>query len=392
LARRELSTGARCAVELLEQRIQLSTTPSAATQLLGTGISASQINLTWVETSTVNLTGFTVERSVDGVNFTAIATNLPASTTSYSDTSGLAPQTQYTYEVVSLGSSGNAVSQPTIANTLSTVVDTGQPVSPTAGFNFNASANTVTPTASQRNNIYYVGQSVSFTLTPSANQTLVGTTYQVRDYYGNLVDSGAASATTLTVNVSQPGWYKLYLYGSTSSSAYGTSVGGTTFTILNSSPNFPVVPAPGVDVASGGSVNDEAVRDVTGLGPQRYAVPDASDPQSALALIEPDIAIDNQLYLSNTDSQRPRSELIAFPNGVPGNFDYSGISTIVAALHAEFPGDQFYYEANNEPDLAGESPAQFVSDLKTFRSTILAAAIAANSGLSGDSPRQSGPR
>ena len=65
--------------------------------------------------------------------------------------------------------------------------------------------------------------------------------------------------------------------------------------------------------------------------------------------------------------------MIGFPNEVPGSFHLSGIATLVTALHQQYPSDVFYYEANNEPDLAGETPTQFVSDLQGFRAAVLAA-------------------
>ena len=44
------------------------------------------------------------------------------------------------------------------------------------------------------------------------------------------------------MNVTQPGWYKLYLYSTTISSTFGDVVGGTTFSIFRTNANFPVLP------------------------------------------------------------------------------------------------------------------------------------------------------
>ncbi|TDE10560.1 fibronectin type III domain-containing protein [Dyadobacter psychrotolerans] len=70
--------------------------PAAPTDLAAATISSSQINLTWKDVST-NETGFELQRSTDGTNFTKI-TDLPANTTTYQNT-GLNPATQYWFRV-----------------------------------------------------------------------------------------------------------------------------------------------------------------------------------------------------------------------------------------------------------------------------------------------------
>ena len=257
-------------------------------------------------------------------------------------------------------------------------------------------SNAVNATGTQRNNIFYPGQAVSFNLAPATNGTsLSATNYEVRDYYGTLVANGAVSSSSLSVNVSQPGWYKLYLYSSSSSATYGDSVGGTAFSIFRNNANLPAMPAPSVspEVDSSIDPNSEVVRDVANLGPQRYAVIDATQGTSGIGVgsggsiaagsIAADIAVDEQLYLNNgtgPDASRPRSELIAFPNGTSNLSDSSqnasylaGITQIVSYLHTKYPGSVFYYEARNEPDLANESAAQFIAEIKAFYNTVKAA-------------------
>jgi len=77
------------------------TTPAVAlnapTSLVATAVSSSRINLVWTDTDTNEL-GYKVERSTDGTNYTEIANNLSANTTSYSDLS-LNPGTTYFYRV-----------------------------------------------------------------------------------------------------------------------------------------------------------------------------------------------------------------------------------------------------------------------------------------------------
>ncbi|MCU0498469.1 MAG: hypothetical protein MUF87_14050 [Anaerolineae bacterium] len=91
--------------------------PAAPTNLVGTPTSQTQINLTWQDNSD-NENRFTVERSSDnGVNWTELAANLPANTTTYSDTTG-AQCTTYQYRV----SAQNAVTRSPFATTTATTL------------------------------------------------------------------------------------------------------------------------------------------------------------------------------------------------------------------------------------------------------------------------------
>jgi len=84
--------------------------PTAPGRLIALATSGSQIDLSWKEASS-NESGFTVERSTDGITFTQIAT-LNANAVSYSNT-GLAASTSYTYRVNSfitdVGSTSSAI-------------------------------------------------------------------------------------------------------------------------------------------------------------------------------------------------------------------------------------------------------------------------------------------
>jgi titin len=84
---------------------------SATTQLYlrATKASSSQIDLGWV--SGTGISSYTVERSIDGSNWQAVATT---SGTSYNDT-GLAPNTTYYYKIVA---SNGAFSPPVSATTM----------------------------------------------------------------------------------------------------------------------------------------------------------------------------------------------------------------------------------------------------------------------------------
>ncbi len=97
--------------------------------------------------------------------------------------------------------------------------------------------------SSHRNNVFRAGEAVQFYVASAG-----ATSYSVRDYYGNLVDSGSVNSNIIAPNVSQPGWYKLYLQGATSQAVWGNSVGGTTFCIFRNDARFPALPTPAFEV------------------------------------------------------------------------------------------------------------------------------------------------
>ncbi|MDX1962067.1 MAG: PA14 domain-containing protein [Pirellulales bacterium] len=72
------------------------TQPAAPTSLLAAAAGATTVNLTWVDNAN-NEDNYAVERSLDGVNFSVIAT-IPANSINYSDT-GRTPGTTYFYQV-----------------------------------------------------------------------------------------------------------------------------------------------------------------------------------------------------------------------------------------------------------------------------------------------------
>ncbi len=81
------------------------TVPTAPNALSAAAASASTISLGWTDASN-NETGFLVERSLNGVDFTQVAT-LGAATTSYSS-NGLLASTTYYYRVRAYNSAGNS--------------------------------------------------------------------------------------------------------------------------------------------------------------------------------------------------------------------------------------------------------------------------------------------
>ena len=80
--------------------------PAAANNLAATTISSSRIDLVWSDNAT-NETGYKIERSTDGVNYSVIAT-IAANSTNYSDTVGLSASTKYYYAVVATNAGGDS--------------------------------------------------------------------------------------------------------------------------------------------------------------------------------------------------------------------------------------------------------------------------------------------
>jgi len=211
----------------------------------------------------------------------------------------------------------------------------------------------VQPDGGKRNPVFYVGEPVAFTLNAAA------ATYEVRDYWGELVDQGPA-AQRITLKVSKPGWYKLYLYGKDATKEWGDVVGGTMLVVLRRNPNFPELPPKGTP--NGGDTEDEVMRDISGMGPQRHPA-NADKPEESIRELEKSIAIDCRLYLPY-DPLRKRVLMIAFPNGTKGK--EAGVRKIVE----HFKNVVRYYEPRNEPNYGGSGKDFAEKEMKPFYETI----------------------
>jgi autotransporter-associated beta strand protein len=95
----------------------------ALSNLSATVLSSSQVRLDWTINST-NQSGFVVQRSTDGINFTTIPPTTAADAASYTDT-GLSPGTTYYYQVQAT----NALTSSPFCDAISTVTI---PAAPTA--------------------------------------------------------------------------------------------------------------------------------------------------------------------------------------------------------------------------------------------------------------------
>ncbi len=211
----------------------------------------------------------------------------------------------------------------------------------------------VQPDCGKRNPVFYVGEPVVFSLGPSAAR------YEVRDYWGELVDQGPAGER-ITLKVPKPGWYKLYVYGKEATKQWGDMVGGTMLAVFRRNPNFPELPskaAPG-----GGVTEDEVMRGVSGMGPQRHAA-NADKPEESIRELEKSIAIDRQMYLPY-DPLRKRALMIAFSNGTKGK--EAGVRKIVE----HFKDVVRYYEPRNEPNYGSSGKDFAEKEIRPFYETV----------------------
>jgi len=227
----------------------------------------------------------------------------------------------------------------------------------TGGWSWKTPPNMVTLDSGRRNPIFYVGEQAAFAVGGKGPATH----YEVRDYYGTLVDQGRCGVR-LAVKALGPGWYKLYVYGDVDQGPpWGKVVGGTNIAVFRRDPHFPPL-APKDAPGGGDGIGDQPTRDVTGMGPERLSVSDASKPDEAIKKLEGEVAIDRKLYLPY-DPARHRVLMVAFPNSTK---DLSGVRKIVT----RFQNDVEYWEPRNEPN-GGSSGADFaVKEMKPFYDTV----------------------
>ncbi len=130
------ATGGLAAIQDIQSWTYTSTSqtpPTAPTGLILTPASSTEIDLSWTDTAN-NETGFKIERSTNGTNFTQIASTVTNQTT-YNDTA-LSPATQYWYRVRATNPSGDSA--------FATAGPVTTPVPPNAPSNFVASQITST--------------------------------------------------------------------------------------------------------------------------------------------------------------------------------------------------------------------------------------------------------
>jgi hypothetical protein len=109
--------------------VPLQTAPQPPTALTSSATSPSQINLSWNTPSNTGgspITGYKIERSVDGGAFSVLVPNTGSTSTTYSNT-GLAHSTQYSYRVSAI----NAIGTSSASNVSSATTFDVNPFPPT---------------------------------------------------------------------------------------------------------------------------------------------------------------------------------------------------------------------------------------------------------------------
>jgi len=190
--------------------------PAGPSDLSATVISASQINLIWVDNAG-NETGYQVERSSDGVNFTTIAT-LGANTTAYSST-GLAASTTYSHRIRASNSDGNSA----YSNTATATTSAAQTV-PAA-----PSSLTATAASSSQINLAWVDNATNetgYSVERSTNGTTFTTVATLGANVTTYANTGLAAATTYS--------YRVRASNSIGNSAYSNTATATTSAVSTS--------------------------------------------------------------------------------------------------------------------------------------------------------------
>lgn len=179
--------------------------------------------------------------------------------------------------------------------------------------------------ADKRNGVHYVGDTVTITLTAALAADV---TYEVRDYFGDIVSSGsvAGGAASFTPESPpggwSPGWYRIYLIGIGYSADYAYSCGATNFCVIRDDPHFISMPAG--DTAGGnlGEAPDFVAKGVMGIGTSRLQIGNAADItewQDNLANCEDAAALTTTYWVDPgapyADAARPRYAYCQFPNG-----------------------------------------------------------------------------
>lgn len=174
--------------------------------------SFKQINLGWTYPSPADLTNIQLERSINNVNWTIIAPNLPITQTSYVDNNLASPGTLYYYRI--------------------------------KGYNANVASAYVTASASTIAPAYLAYDSGPAQIEPAPTTFGVPPVLSVRDPYGNVVTNYTGSVT-LTITAGPAG----YTFGGTKTvatvngvadfSSAGLSLDKIgTYTLLASAPGF----------------------------------------------------------------------------------------------------------------------------------------------------------
>ncbi|MBC7784032.1 MAG: discoidin domain-containing protein [Burkholderiales bacterium] len=114
-------------------------------------------------------------------------------------------------------------------------------------------------------------------------------------------------------------------------------------------------------LTSGDPSENQVVRDVTGMGPERLNIADTSDPQKAIESVQLTIAASHALAVGR-DAVRPNDLLLAFTNGTS---NLASVKQIVTALQDKVK----YWEGQNEPNYHFKG-RDYVAVQKAFYETV----------------------
>ncbi len=189
-----------------------------------------------------------------------------------------------------------------------------------------------TVSCSDRNGIFYVGDIVELTLDKAGADA-----YEIRDFEGNIVSSGAVSGTTIVPDVPGGGWacgwYRVYLTGPVNDAVFFHSYGAYNFIVIRDTAGFSQNNAtdPVITTSNGGDdSNDPVVKCVLGMGPTRLSLRDAQlsdvsnpylpgvapgDSFTGSSLWAAKLQAEATTALAPTDPARPWPQFIEFANG-----------------------------------------------------------------------------
>ena len=164
------------------------TAPADPSNLAAVAVSATQINLTWSDNS-ANEDGFRIERSIDGTNFTVLAT-VGADTASYSDLT-VAASTTYQYRVQAHNTAGLSTFSDIASATTPAAGDTTAPSTPAGLTAIGTTADSISLSwTASTDNVGVTGYEIW------RNGALLGTTTGT-----SYIDSGLAASTTYSYYV-----------------------------------------------------------------------------------------------------------------------------------------------------------------------------------------------
>ena len=185
-------------------------------------------------------------------------------------------------------------------------------------------------------------------------QGIAAATYEVRNFYGDIVGTGVCSGTTLTLPGPLPlGWYKLYLVRATPVGVPWLSAAGEIlFSVVRPDSTSPLCDRPGpntLQYPAGGDIGADVPASVFfGIGPIRHKIADLATQAGKDGAAN---EVEYELSFVVPDSYRPLKPLTAIPNGLPlGNSTQdTNLTAIVQACVAK---GGVWFEGANEPNIS----------------------------------------